>query len=157
MSNLISQFIPPYPSFSVSTGPHFMSAFYSCPGTRFICTIFLDFHTHALIHDARSCSLTCVQLFATPGTIAHRAPLSRGLSRARILEWVAISSSKGSSWPRDRTCISCISCVGRQILYHWATWEAQDVVHMCNGIFLNHKKEQNWVICTDGPRICHTD
>ena len=66
MSNLISQFIPPYPSFSVSTGPHFMSAFYSCPGTRFICTIFLDFHTHALIHDARSCSLTCVQLFAIP-------------------------------------------------------------------------------------------
>ena len=24
----------------------------------------------------------------------------------------------------DRTCISCVSCIGRQILYHWATWEA---------------------------------
>ena len=41
-----------------------------------------------------------------------------GISQARILEWVAISSSRGSSLPRDRTPISCISCIGRQILYH---------------------------------------
>ena len=44
---------------------------------------------------------------ATPWTIAHQIPLS-GISQARILEWVAISFSKASSWPRDRTCISCI-------------------------------------------------
>ena len=44
-----------------------------------------------------------------------------GVFQARILEWVAISSSRGSSWPRDRTSISC---TGREILYHWATWEA---------------------------------
>ena len=37
---------------------------------------------------------------------------------------VAIYFSRGSSWPRDRTCISYI---GRRILYHWATWEAQKV------------------------------
>ena len=47
------------------------------------------------------------------------------MSQARILEWVAFSSSRGSSPPRDRTCISCISCIGRQILYHWTTWEAR--------------------------------
>ena len=41
--------------------------------------------------------------------------------QARILKWVAISYSRGSSWPRDWTGISCM---GRQILYHWATWEA---------------------------------
>ena len=35
----------------------------------------------------------------------------------RILEWVAISSSRGSSWSRNWTCFSCISCIGRQILY----------------------------------------
>jgi len=29
--------------------------------------------------------------------------------QARILEWVAISYSRGSSWPRDWTCISCIA------------------------------------------------
>ena len=44
------------------------------------------------------------------------------ISQARRLEWVAISSSRESSWPRDRTHDSCIS---RQILYHWATWKAQ--------------------------------
>ena len=36
--------------------------------------------------------------------------------QARILEWVAISFFRGSSPPRDRTCISSIACVGKQIL-----------------------------------------
>ena len=44
--------------------------------------------------------------------------------RQRILEWVAISDSIGSSQPREWTHISCIFCNGRQILYHCATWEA---------------------------------
>ena len=47
-----------------------------------------------------------------------------GILQARILEWVLIFSSKGSSWPRDQTHISCISCTGRQILYHCTTWKA---------------------------------
>ena len=37
-----------------------------------------------------------------------------------ILEWVAISSSRGSSPPRDRAQVSCISCIGRWNFYHWA-------------------------------------
>ena len=41
-----------------------------------------------------------------------------GISQARILEWVAISFSRGTSWARDQTCVSCI---GRQSLYHWAS------------------------------------
>ena len=62
----------------------------------------------------------CAQSFLTlrhpmncdpPGSSIH------GISQARLLEWVAISCSKGSSWPRDWTHISCI---GRWILYHWA-------------------------------------
>ena len=44
-----------------------------------------------------------------------------GIFPARILERVAISSSRGSSQPRDQTFVSCI---GRQILYHRAPWEA---------------------------------
>ena len=44
-----------------------------------------------------------------------------GFSKARIPEWVAIPFSKGSSQTRDGTCVSCI---GRQILYHWATRES---------------------------------
>ena len=43
-----------------------------------------------------------------------------GISQARILGWVAISSSRGSSRLSDRTHVSC---VGRWILSHWATWE----------------------------------
>ena len=49
-----------------------------------------------------------------PGSSAH------GISQARILEWVAIPFSRGSSHPRD-----CVSCTGRQILYHCTTWEAK--------------------------------
>ena len=43
-----------------------------------------------------------------------------GILQARVLEWVAISFSRGSSWPRDRTQISCI--VGRRFIV-WATRE----------------------------------
>ena len=48
-----------------------------------------------------------------------------GILQARILESVAISFSKGSSQPRDRNRVSFISCIGRQILYHGATWEVK--------------------------------
>ena len=43
-----------------------------------------------------------------------------GILQARILEWVAISSSRASSWPRDQTHVSCISCINRWIPYYWA-------------------------------------
>ena len=45
--------------------------------------------------------------FSLPGSSVHV------FLQAKILEWVAISSSRGSSQPRDRTCISCVSCIGR--------------------------------------------
>ena len=67
-----------------------------------------------------SCSVV-FNSFATPWTIAHQTPLSMRIPwilQARILEWIAISSSRGSSWPRDRTLVSCI---GRRIFYLWAT------------------------------------
>ena len=51
-------------------------------------------------------SLSCVQLCVTPWTIAHQAPLSMRILQERISEWAALSSSSGSSWPRDRICIS---------------------------------------------------
>ena len=37
----------------------------------------------------------------------------QGISQARILEWVVISSSRGSSQPRDRTPISCVYCTDK--------------------------------------------
>ena len=45
-----------------------------------------------------------------------------GIFQAKILKCAGISFSRGSSRPRDGTRISCISCVGRQILFHSATW-----------------------------------
>ena len=49
-----------------------------------------------------------------PGFSVH------GIFQARILEWDAISFLRGSSQLRDQTGVSCI---GRWILHHWATWE----------------------------------
>ena len=48
-------------------------------------------------------------LFATPWDVTCQAALSMGILQARILEWVAMSSSRGSSQPRDQTCVSCIA------------------------------------------------
>ena len=50
-------------------------------------------------------------------TAVLQASLAMGILQTRILEWVAMTSSKGSSRPRDQTCISYISCIGRQVLY----------------------------------------
>ena len=46
-----------------------------------------------------------------PGSSVH------GFLHARILEWVAISSSRGFSWHRDRMYVSYISCTGRYVLF----------------------------------------
>ena len=46
-----------------------------------------------------------VQLFATPWSSSS----VHGIPQARTLEWVAISFSRGSSQPRDRTCVSCLA------------------------------------------------
>ena len=60
-----------------------------------------------------SCPVVSYSL-ATSWTVAHQALLSMGFPMARILEWVAISFSRGSSRPSDQAHVSCI---GRQILY----------------------------------------
>ena len=53
--------------------------------------------------------LSCVWLFVTPWTVARQAPLSVGILEARILECVAMPSSRGSSRPRDGTQVSHIT------------------------------------------------
>ena len=74
------------------------------------------------------CVCVCVYVYAqsclTPWARARQAPLSTEFSRQEDLEWVAISFSRGSSRPRDQALISCVFCIGRQILYHCTTWEA---------------------------------
>ena len=70
------------------------------------------------------CVLSHVQLFATPWTVACQAPLSMGILQAKILEWVAMPSSRGSSQPRDRTQVSHIAGWFFPI---WVTREALEV------------------------------
>ena len=55
----------------------------------------------------RACVLSHVRLFPIPWTTVHQAALSMGILQARVPEWVAMSSSRGSSPPRDRTALSC--------------------------------------------------
>ena len=68
-------------------------------------------------------SLIHVWLLVIPWTIACLAALSLKFSRQEY--WSELPfPTLGSSQPRDQICVSCASCLGRQILYHWATWEA---------------------------------
>ena len=86
-------------------------------------------HCYCLI--VKSCPILCDSMNCSPpGSSVHE------ISQARTLERVAISIFRGSSWPRDQTCVSCID---RQILYHGATREAPiypyihvlDRLHIC--------------------------
>ena len=47
-----------------------------------------------------------------------------GFLQARILEWVAISSSRGSSQPKNQTHVSHIFCIAGRFFTYQATWEA---------------------------------
>ena len=76
----------------------------STPGCLFSCV-----HTKLL----QSCPNLCHPMDCNPPSSSVQ-----GIIQARILEWVAMPSSWGSSQPRDRTCVSCISCTGRCVLYH---------------------------------------
>ena len=72
----------------------------------------------------QSCPTLCNLMdYSLPGSSVH------GVLQARILECVAISFSRESSQPTDQTSLSCITCIGRWILYHWATWEAPYLVY----------------------------
>ena len=84
-------------------------------GTSFFFFFFLNWSV-CVCSVAQSCLTLCDPMDCSP-------PVSSGIFQARILEWVAISYCKGSSQPRDWTQISCISCTGRWILYHWATFD----------------------------------
>ena len=68
------------------------------------------------------CCAKLLQLYMTlcdpmdhnlPGSSVH------GILQTRVLEWVVMPSSRGSSRSRDRTCISYVSCIGRPVLCPW--------------------------------------
>ena len=66
--------------------------------TKWICPLYAkSLQSSPTLCDPMDCSL--------PGSSAH------GILQARVLEWLATRSSRGSSWPRDQTCGSCSSCI----------------------------------------------
>ena len=79
-----------------------------------------ELRTHA--KSLQFCLIFCHSTDCSPqGSSVHE------ILQARILEWVAMPSSRRSSQPRDQTQVSYISCTGRQVLYHWTTWESTSI------------------------------
>ena len=56
-----------------------------------------------------------------PGSSVH------GILQAKILEWVAMPSSRGSFQLRDQKSIFYVSCIGRRVLYHWCHLGRPDI------------------------------
>ena len=98
--------------------------FFFCPKTMdfLICTyviffFFFFFKSFLKVKFTQSCPTLCDPM----DYIVH------GILHTKILEWVALPFSRGSSQPRDQTQVSCIA--GR-FLTSWATREAQ-VIYEC--------------------------
>ena len=87
-------------------------------------------------------SLNHVPLFCSPMDCSLPGYSVHGTSQARILEWVAISFFRESSRPRDGTCVSCI---GRQVLYDWATWEPPGTESSFK--ISTHRRPSFWIHC----------
>ena len=71
-----------------------------------------------------------------------------GIFQARTLEWAAISSSRGSSPPRDGTHVSCVSSIGRQILYplsHQGSPRTTEYPHVKNSWSLTSHRTQKLI------------
>ena len=84
---------------------------------------------------AQSCPTLCYPMDCSlPGSSVH------GIFQARVLEWVAISFSWRSFQSRDWTCVSCI---GRRILYHRAIWEAHLIVYRVQTRSMGPRKTWN--------------
>ena len=68
--------------------------------------------------------LSRVWLFGTPWTVAYQVSLSMRIPRQEY--WSRLHFLlQGIFLTQDQTCVSCVSCIGRQILYHCATLEAR--------------------------------
>ena len=67
----------------------------------------------SVLKSLQSCLTLCDPMdYSPPASSVH------GILQARILEWAAMPSSRGSFGPRDLAYVSHISCIGRQVLYH---------------------------------------
>ena len=92
---------------------------------------------------AQSCPIFCTPMNCNPpGSSVH------GISQARMLEQFAISYSRGSSLPRNWTCVSCI---GRSILYYSAAWEVPCWFCLLNLWSSHISLQTRWLYFSSGP------
>ena len=105
---------------TVLTCEAFLNCLYKSESVLFCCFIKIQALTYFyLLYEsevAQSCPTLCNPVDCNPPSSSIHGILQEG-----ILEWVAISFSRGSSWPRDRTQVSRIA--GR-LFNLWATREA---------------------------------
>ena len=89
-------------------------------------------HMYACVHaQSLQSNLTLCEPMdcGPPGSSVH------GILQARILEWVAMPSSRGSFWLKDWTRVSYISCTGRWVLYHQHCMGILNICqHMANSL-----------------------
>ena len=71
----------------------------------------------SFVHQGCVCSVAefCPTLCDPMDCSSSGSPVHR-VSQARMLEWVAVSYSRGPSWPGDQAWVPCGSCTGRRVL-----------------------------------------
>ena len=85
------------------------------------------------------CHFSCAWLFSTPWSAALQAPLSMGFSQQEY--WCGLLFPPPRDLPKGNQ--TCISCIGRQILYHWATGKA--LVSLLMSPYLSWWRRRNWI------------
>ena len=104
------------------------------PQTTMLHLFFLGMASCTMLYEvAQSCPTLC-----DPMDCSLQCSSVHGIIQARVLEWVAISFSRGSSQPRDRTWVSCIA--GRCFTI-WATREVHNVMNLHQSLF-RHSVDQ---------------
>ena len=121
-----------------------------CASPKSVSPVVINILTSITIHCCCLVNKSCPALLRFHGLYSLPGSSLHGISQARILEWVAISSSRGSSIARDRTHISCL--VG-SFLYHWVTWEAITIHNIClfflgDGNLSSPTSDQTWATCS---------
>ena len=90
--------------------------------------------------------------FPIPMDLSSPQASVHGIFQARIVEWVDMPSSKESSSPRDWTCISYVSCIGRCIVYH-RLHLGSPPLHIYSSSNKQTPSLQRWCTCPFSPVV----
>ena len=92
-----------------------------------------------------------------------QVPLSMGFSWQEYWSGLPFPTPEESSWPRDGTHISCVSCIGRWVLYHYTIWisigrilcQPLIPVHLCCFFSPPHPSIENYLSETPLDNLCN--